>query len=103
VETAPADQLHSEVVIQRLYRSGGEGKLLTTTIPKSWSFRMGLRPKTYIALELSPDATQITIRKVTLPFKDKVAAAEDVELEGVGAVENADVNSVPLSKSSGTK
>lgn len=102
VEIGLVTDIRPEHTIQKLYKSGSN-KLLTTTIPKSWSFRMALRPGDYIAMELSADSSQIVVRKVNLPFKeDSVAAAENVEIESLGAVENADVNSVPLSPPANT-
>jgi bifunctional DNA-binding transcriptional regulator/antitoxin component of YhaV-PrlF toxin-antitoxin module len=73
VEIGLVTDIRPEHTIQKLYKSGSN-KLLTTTIPKSWSFRMGLKPGDFIEIWLSPDSTQLVIQKVppNMPkqFKD---------------------------------
>jgi bifunctional DNA-binding transcriptional regulator/antitoxin component of YhaV-PrlF toxin-antitoxin module len=70
-----------ESVIQRLYLSGGNSHLITTTIPKSWCYQMNLHPKDYIYMEVSADRSEIKIKKVSKQAFKKEEPAEALPID----------------------
>jgi bifunctional DNA-binding transcriptional regulator/antitoxin component of YhaV-PrlF toxin-antitoxin module len=80
VEIRLTTDLYPERTIQRLYKSGSS-KLLTMTLRKPWTDRMGLKPGDFVEIWLSPDSTQIIIQKVPpqtpKQFKEAIPVAAD--------------------------
>ena len=93
-EIGLADEPRPETLIQRLYLSGGNSHSLTTTIPKSWCYRMNLHPKDYIFMELNSDGNELRIKKVsTQKFKkdESKAAAVLLPVDSDAAAEAAEI------------